>query len=99
MKDRIRTVRQAVKGEERPDVLYLFYGYTAGRGTFIEEIIRTAGGNNVAAEAGISGYKQISKEVVVKQNPEWIVLNDNDLPFRTVRDTKISPPFGRTRLS
>ncbi|MFH5801856.1 PGF-CTERM-anchored ABC transporter substrate-binding protein [Haladaptatus sp. CMAA 1911] len=78
MKDRIRTVRQAVKGEQRPDVLYLFYGYTSGKGTFIDRIIRTAGGNNVAAKVGISGYKEISKEVVVKQDPDWIVLNEQD---------------------
>ncbi len=78
MKKRINSVRQAVPDQERPDVLYLFYGYTAGEGTFIDEIIRSAGGNNVAAEVGISGYRKINKEVVVKQNPEWIVLNDND---------------------
>ncbi|WP_227356636.1 PGF-CTERM-anchored ABC transporter substrate-binding protein [Haladaptatus salinisoli] len=78
MKDRVKTVRQAVEGEKRPDVLYLFYGYTAGKGTFINEIVQIAGGNNVAAEVGVSGYKQISKEVVVEQNPDWIVLNDND---------------------
>jgi iron complex transport system substrate-binding protein len=78
MKDRIGTVRQAVKGEQRPDALYLFYGYTSGKGTFINEIIQTAGGNNVAAEVGISDYQQISKEVVVKQDPDWIILNDQD---------------------
>ncbi|GAA0238646.1 PGF-CTERM-anchored ABC transporter substrate-binding protein [Halobacterium noricense] len=78
MKDRIGTVRQAVEGEQRPDVLYLFYGYTSGEGTFINEIIRTAGGNNVATKVGVSGYKQISKEVVVKQDPDWIILNEQD---------------------
>ncbi|WP_423747575.1 PGF-CTERM-anchored ABC transporter substrate-binding protein (plasmid) [Haladaptatus sp. SPP-AMP-3] len=78
MKDRIRTVRQAIDGEQRPDVLYLFYGYTSGKGTFINQIIRTAGSNNVATKVGISGYKQINKEVVVKQDPDWIVLNEQD---------------------
>lgn len=78
MKNRIETARQAVKGEQRPDVLYLFYGYTSGKGTFINQIIQTAGGNNVAAEVGISDYQQISKEVVVEQDPDWIVRNDQD---------------------
>lgn len=78
MKDRLDTVRKAVEGEQQPDVLYLFYGYTSGKGTFIDEIIQTAGGDNVAAKVGISGYKQISKEVVVKQDPDWIVLNEQD---------------------
>ncbi|SIR66590.1 iron complex transport system substrate-binding protein [Haladaptatus litoreus] len=78
MKDRIGTVQQAVNGEQRPDALYLFYGYTSGEGTFINQIIQTAGGNNVAAEVGISDYQQISKEVVVKQDPDWIILNNQD---------------------
>lgn len=78
MKERISTVRQTVKGQERPDVLYLFYGFTAGRGTFVNEIIETAGGTNIAAKVGISGYKQINPEVIVKQNPEVILLNDED---------------------
>ncbi|WP_266081876.1 PGF-CTERM-anchored ABC transporter substrate-binding protein [Haladaptatus caseinilyticus] len=78
MKDRIGTVREAIKGEQRPDALYLFYGYTSGKGTFVDSIIQTAGGNNVATKVGITDYKQINKEVVVKQNPDWIILNDQD---------------------
>ena len=78
MQDRISTVREAVEGQDRPRVLYTFFGYTAGEGTFVDEIITTAGGRNVAAEANISGYAQISEEVVIQQNPEWIVLNGDD---------------------
>jgi len=36
-------------------------------------MVELAGGTNVAAEANISGYGQISEEVIVEQNPEWIV--------------------------
>lgn len=75
---RVQAVRQAVEGEDRPRVLYTFFGYTAGEGTFIHSIIEAAGGTNVAAEAGIQGYKQISEETVAQQNPEWIVLNSDD---------------------
>lgn len=78
MQDRIGVVQEAVEGQDRPDVLYLFFGYTAGQGTFINEVIETAGGNNIAAEVGIEYYQQISEEVVVEQDPDWIVLNSND---------------------
>jgi iron complex transport system substrate-binding protein len=78
MQERIGVVDEAVAGQERPDVLYLFFGYTAGEGTFINEIIRAAGGTNVAAEVGIESYRQMSEEVIVEQDPDWIILNSND---------------------
>jgi len=78
MQDRISVVQETVEGQQRPDALYLFFGYTVGSGTFINEIIETAGANNIAAEVGIESYKQISPEVVVEQDPDWIILNSDD---------------------
>lgn len=78
MQERIGVVEDAVAGQDRPDVLYLFFGFTAGNQTFIHEILTTAGGTNVAAEVGINSYQQISEEVVVEQDPDWIVLNSDD---------------------
>lgn len=73
----LATVEEAVAGEDRPRVLYTFFGFTAGEGTFIDEIITTAGGENVAAEANITGFQQVSPETVVAQDPEWLVLNSD----------------------
>ena len=78
MQSRIGTVRNAVEGESRPDVLYAFFGFTAGRGTFIHEVIETAGGNNVAADYNITGYRKPNPEVVVEADPDWIVRNDEN---------------------
>jgi len=69
----VRAVEEAVAGRERPRVLYFFFGFVAGNGTFIHDVVETAGGQNVAAEAGIGGYAEISEEVVVERDPEWIV--------------------------
>ncbi|MFC5367864.1 PGF-CTERM-anchored ABC transporter substrate-binding protein [Salinirubrum litoreum] len=77
MESELATVAAATEGEDRPRVLYTFFGFTAGEGTFVDEIITTAGGTNVASEANITGYKQISPETVVAQDPEWIVLNSD----------------------
>ncbi len=78
MQQRLGVVDDAIANQDRPDVLYLFFGYTAGQGTFIDEIIRAAGGNNIAADVGIESYRQISEEVIVEQDPDWIVRNSND---------------------
>lgn len=79
MRSNVSHVRRAVKGEDKPRVLYVFSGgYTAGKGTFIDQIITTAGGVNVASEADITGYQKISGEVVAEQNPQWIVLNSRN---------------------
>jgi len=67
--------QRATANEERPTVYYAMGGgYTAGTETFVGDVIHAAGGQNIASAANISTYKPISTEVVVEQNPDWIVL-------------------------
>jgi iron complex transport system substrate-binding protein len=74
MRDRISTVEQAVENSERPRVFVsVGGGWTAGQGTFVNSMVELAGGTNVAVEANITSYQQISEEVIVEQDPEWIV--------------------------
>jgi iron complex transport system substrate-binding protein len=76
----VESVETAVEGEESPKVLYLLGGeFTAGDGTFINTVIESAGGTNVAAQANITGYKQISREVVANQSPEYVIVS-NEAP-------------------
>ncbi len=77
MDEELGVVADAVEDEESPDVLYSFFGYTAGQDTFIDELIVAAGGTNVAAEEGIEEYQPLSQETVVDTDPDWIVLNSN----------------------
>lgn len=69
----IEAITTAVRDRQRPRVLYYFFGFTAGDGTFIHDLIELAGGSNIAANEGIDGYQEISDEVVVEADPEWIV--------------------------
>jgi len=63
--------------KERPTVLnYTPDGYTGGKGTSNDDIITRAGGRNLAKEAGIEGWQQISLEKVVELNPDVILLSD-----------------------
>lgn len=63
---------------ERPDVLYpLGGGYVAAGDTFIDAMFGVAGTNNVAGE-NHTGYPQLSEEVVLELDPEYIVVNDRN---------------------
>ena len=73
MQERLDRIQQAVADRDEPRVLYLFYGYTAGDDTHINSMIEIAGGENVAASAGLTSYQPISEEVVVVNDPQWIV--------------------------
>jgi iron complex transport system substrate-binding protein len=84
MQSELDRVERAIEGEDRPRVLYTSFGFTAGEGTFIDAVITAAGGTNVAAEANATGYKQISAETVVAEDPEWLLLaSSSPQPPRT----------------
>lgn len=78
MDEELAIVEEAIAGEERPSAMYMFFDFTAGEGTFIEEIIEAAGAENAAGQAGISGYEPISEEVIIDEDPDWIILNSDD---------------------
>ena len=77
MQTRVETVRTAVGNETQPSALYLLSGgFVAGNGTFIGDLLRTAGAENLAANANISSYQEISEEVIAERDPEWIVVSN-----------------------
>jgi iron complex transport system substrate-binding protein len=48
--------------------------FTAGKGTFITQLIERAGGHNIASD--LDGYPQMSLEQVVAADPAFIILGD-----------------------
>lgn len=48
--------------------------FTAGKGTFITQLIERAGGDNIASD--LEGYPQLSLEQVVAADPAFIILGD-----------------------
>lgn len=86
MNETVSSIESAVENRDRPRVLYLMGdGYTPGNGTFINRVITLAGGENIAANAGITGYSEINPESVIKQDPQWIVVGSDTpkIPNRT----------------
>jgi iron complex transport system substrate-binding protein len=79
---RAEAVQTALAGvTDKPTVFYEVDGltdpnapYAAGAGTFIDLIITAAGGVNAAA--ALDGYKQLSIEELLVQNPDFILLGD-----------------------
>jgi iron complex transport system substrate-binding protein len=79
MRTRVDAIEQALADEDRPGALYSFFGYTAAEGTFIDNVITTAGLTNVPADLGLSQYPQLNDELIINNSDriEWLVLNSD----------------------
>lgn len=74
MRDALKTVQQKVAGLTPPSVFFEVYPkplMTAGKGTFIDDLITLAGGRNIAA--GGTGFVTFASEVLFKDNPDVYV--------------------------
>lgn len=77
---RINDVVSAVNDASRPRVFYVFDAtdptkpWTAGPGSFIDDLIRLAGGENVAAQS-MGPWIQFSMEELVSSDPEIIIVD------------------------
>jgi len=77
LKDRLEEIEEqtdSLEEEQRPRVFYnIGTFFTAGGDTFINEIIETAGGTNIAADK--SGYFIMSLEELIEDNPQVIICD------------------------
>lgn len=81
LKARVAAVDEKIAPiSSRPSVFYELDAtdpakpFTAGKGTFITQLIDRAGGHNIASD--IEGYPQLSLEQVVAADPAFIILGD-----------------------
>jgi iron complex transport system substrate-binding protein len=81
LKARVAAVDEKIAPlSSRPSVFYELDGtdpakpFTAGKGTFIDQLIERAGGHNIASD--LEGYPQLSLEQVVAADPAFIILGD-----------------------
>jgi iron complex transport system substrate-binding protein len=72
---RARSMRPS--GAPHPRILGYEGGYCNGRGTLFDDVVKTIGGINVAAEGGLNGPDSVSTEQIIRWNPEWIVTGAN----------------------
>lgn len=72
----IRSKTESIPIAERPKVFIEFWNdplMTAGRGSFIDELITLAGGINISRDIG-RPYSYFSPEQVIKRDPDCIIL-------------------------
>ena len=85
----LASVVETIPEESRPRVLWGKLGtpmYTAGPGSFIDDLIRLAGGRNVAADAQTAWF-QVGLETIVSRNPQIILVSSVD-PDTVGRDVE-----------
>jgi iron complex transport system substrate-binding protein len=73
MRRRLAAVEARRAGKPRPRVLSFSGGFTAGRGTSFDDIVRRAGGVNEAAARGLEQFPKLSPEQVLAWNPDVLV--------------------------
>lgn len=98
MNETLAEIDAAVEGEEPVSALYYMHGsMTAGSETFIDHVIQTAGATNVGATADIRFYEVISDEVVLNQDPEWILRSSDQvtLPNTTAYEQSTAAQEGQ----
>ena len=74
MKDKIAEIEDKVKGQTPKSVFYVVWTdplTTAGSGTFINDVIKAAGGINTAEK--VEYWAKYSAEELVKDNPEYLL--------------------------
>jgi iron complex transport system substrate-binding protein len=79
MERRIGSVKSRVEGLPQPRVFYVLQTgplITAGRNTFINDLINLAGGQSISGEE-TAAYPQFSRETVLARAPEVIVAPAN----------------------
>ncbi|NJE06167.1 ABC transporter substrate-binding protein [Thermococcus sp. M36] len=93
----IEAIYSAVKSEPRLGVFYVVWNsplMTAGGGTFISDVIKLAGGENVFNDT--AGWPTVSPEQVIERNPDVIILTPHC--GMTVQDV-YSGPLANTKAA
>ena len=80
LEKRVEEVRAVTTSTEtKPRVMYIVWGdplMSAGQGTFIDNIIELAGGENIFQDTNIE-YPKVSMESVLEKDPELIIMGDH----------------------
>lgn len=76
MQQTVDDIETATADEDPESVLYwMGGGWSAGANTVENHMISLAGGENTASEE-LEGYGELSEEVIVAEDPEWLLIGD-----------------------
>ena len=95
MKDKIAEIQAKIKDKEKPRVFYVVWKdplTTAGSRTFINDVIKAAGGINVAEK--VESWAIYSAEEMIKDNPDMLIAalhsTDEGMTRKTCPETGYS---------
>lgn len=94
MIDRKNEIIEKLKDVDQKKVFYEVWHeplMAAGPGSFVDELIILAGGENIAADAD-SEYPQFDLEQLIERNPQ-VYITANDLPEKTIESIKERPGY------
>ena len=78
MDNRLKALQNKIakkyKGPKPRILMYTSFGTTSGKNTTFNDMVKLINGVNVVAEAGIDGFKDISKEKLIELNPDIIIV-------------------------
>lgn len=79
LRGRIDAVATRVSGAPRPRVYVELDAtlFSVGPGSFVDDMVRRAGGQNIAADAQ-SQYPQLSQETIIQKDPQVILVTHDD---------------------
>ncbi len=105
LRERVEQVTRRVAGLKRPRVLYVLWSdplIVPGKGTFLDDLIRWAGGESISTGA-LTPYPLFSLEEVVARAPEVIIVSkghgqDDQTLLRRWRDLPTLPAVKAGRL-
>lgn len=95
MTSRKEELLERIQGLEKKTVFYEIWHeplMAAGPGSYVDQLINLAGGENVAMDAE-GDYPQFDLEQLIERNPE-VYITASDLPEKTVESIKERPGFG-----
>lgn len=94
MNNKKEEILNKVKGQESVKVFYEIWHdplMAAGKGSYIDELITLAGGENIAEDAD-GAYPQYDLEQLVERNPE-VYLTSSDTEDKTIESIKSRPGY------
>jgi iron complex transport system substrate-binding protein len=95
LQQRVTKITSAVVGAPAPRVFVEISPqfHSPGANTFVDDLIRRAGGQNIAADAPTQ-WPQLSQEVIVQKNPDVIILS-HDVEGTNPEKVKGRPGWGQ----
>jgi iron complex transport system substrate-binding protein len=83
---RLGEIERRLKGAPRPRLLYWASGFTAGSKTAFDALIACGGGDNAAAQAGISGITPLGAERAYGLDPDWLFIGGHTTTSKEIRE-------------